>query len=145
MFEIELLDAAKRITGSDSATARRIGTSRQRIGHVRTGTHHMDEWIAGELAEIIGESPLKAVCKLREELASTHKEKTAWQRWANVAIIILGIGVICASGEQSITYALFPAFLPIHYAYLTLGVALAVSVAYLNKQSKECQGWIRFS
>lgn len=117
MLEIELLDRAKAVTGSDYATAKQLSTSKQRISNIRHGLHGMDEWIAGRLAEMVGEDPLNTICTLREQKASTHREKSDWKRWAGAAVLVLVTGVICAIDAGSITYAGIAPLAYVHNVY----------------------------
>lgn len=54
MNDIELLDAAKEITRSDSETARRIGSTQQVLCGVRNGRRELSAAQAAQIAELIG-------------------------------------------------------------------------------------------
>lgn len=105
MLEIELLDRAKKITGSDYKTAQRLGTSPQRLSNIRAGRRHMDEWIAGRIAELEGKKPWEAICALRAEQAKNWGEMKDWKRWAGAAVVMLSTALFCASGFDSVSYA----------------------------------------
>ena len=108
MNQSELLDAAKAVTGSDYATAKAIGISKQRISKTRKeGTILRDE-ILGQLGELIGKEPWETICEVRLAHAPTFAERKIWRRWAGAAAVImaiLGSGVIAL---PSTSYAAQP-------------------------------------
>lgn len=52
--DIELLDAAKALTGSDSETGRKLGINQGNISGIRNGRRELSAAQAGEIAEMIG-------------------------------------------------------------------------------------------
>lgn len=53
--DLELLDSAYELTGSDSETARRVGMHQGNISDVRNGRRELSAAQAGQIAELIGQ------------------------------------------------------------------------------------------
>lgn len=105
MNQLELLDAAKEVTGSDYETANRIGASRQRLSNARTLGKKLDLWAIGAIAEIAGINPKEAIFKIAAEREGQTKKGRDWRRWAGAAAIALMLSPICAISLPSTTYA----------------------------------------
>lgn len=119
MNQLSLLEAAKAITGSDYRTAKMIGCSRQRLSNARTGTHQLDVYVIGALAEIAGLDPLQTISEIEAERARTYKEKKDWRRWSGAAIAVLAATLFCANTYDSVSYARDGVTETIHYAHNT--------------------------
>lgn len=83
---VDWLDNAKRITGSDYATAKQIGVTRQSISKMRAGGHIPSNKICERLAEIIGVNPLEIIASC--EVAKDPSEAERWKRWLGAAAIL---------------------------------------------------------
>lgn len=121
MWQLDLLDRARQITGSDYKTAQAICVSKQRIAHIRSGRNRMPPYIAGKLAELIGDDPMIYASKAHADLALNKQEEKDWKKWAGAAVLTMIIGTFCANGYDSAAYAFFmPLFSisNIHYAYI---------------------------
>jgi plasmid maintenance system antidote protein VapI len=120
MNEIELLDRAKEKMGSDYAVAKALKVSQQRINNVRRGANKLGPWMAGRLAELIGEDGPTAVFMAMAENARNPQEKKDWLRWGRIAGVIMTTGVISANTVVSSSYADEPSGQAIHYAQSTI-------------------------
>lgn len=80
----DYLDDAKRITGSDYETAKRLGVRRQAISKQRARNTLSNE-LCVSLAEILGVDPMKIIAA-----SSAQKNPIFWQRWV-AAICILTV------------------------------------------------------
>ena len=105
MNQIELLDAAKAVTGSDYKTAKTVGVSKQRISNARLRGDVLRDEILGQIGELIGKEPWDAICEVRLAHAHTFAERKIWRRWSGAAAIIMMTLAICATALPSTTYA----------------------------------------
>ena len=88
---IELLDEAKKISGSDYKTAEKLGVRRQYLSDARKGKGFSVEKCR-ELAEIIQKSPLEIIAAA--EVAKHPEREKSWSKWvagiAITSVLILG-------------------------------------------------------
>lgn len=115
MDQLELIDAAKAITGSDYATAKAIGVSRQTISQGRNGLHRLDLRTIGALAELCGMQPLRTIAAVAAGREGQSKKGRDWRRWAGAAAVCLGVWVSAFISFPSVTYAASPSASDIHY------------------------------
>lgn len=83
---IDWLDAAKAVTGSDYATAKALGISRQHVSHFRSGRQLPSVKVCGKMAELVGVSPLEIIasCEVQKDPA----EEKRWAKWLGAAAIL---------------------------------------------------------
>lgn len=79
------LDLAKEKSGSDYATAKEIGITRQALSKVRN-QRTMHNNTALKLAEFLGVNPLEIIASMESE---RHPEvERNWQKWVAASLII---------------------------------------------------------
>jgi hypothetical protein len=77
---IELLDRAKDVTGSDSATARAIDLPIPHIFNIRAGTRRLSSGQAGVLAELCGLPWAWVVANIELEKETRPAIREFWQK-----------------------------------------------------------------
>ena len=80
------IDEAKTVTGSDYATAKRLGTSRQNVSHYRAGRQLPSVKVCERLAEILNINPLEIIASC--EIQKDPNEARRWQKWLGAAAIL---------------------------------------------------------
>lgn len=73
-------DKAAGGTGSDYATAKRLGVATQMVSKWRSGRDQMSDAMAIRAAELLGVEPLRLIGDIRMERARDEREKKFWQR-----------------------------------------------------------------
>ena len=126
MDQLELIDLAKQITGSDYATAKRLGIARQSISHGRNGVHKLDLSTIGALAEICGKDPLKTIAAVAAQREGQTKKGRNWRRWSGAAVLIMGIATICAFDFQSMAYVASLPFVPLYIMTSLAAIGIVV-------------------
>lgn len=76
--DMELLDKAKAITGSDSETARRIGMKQGQICDVRNGRRDLTPYQAAKISEMVGQAWYEVALPQMAKKAKTYKERQFW-------------------------------------------------------------------
>lgn len=100
---IDYIDRAKEKSGSDYATAKALGVTRQAISLARTG-RGMTPTNCVRLAEYLEVDPLEVIAA--SEVTKNPENKAVWQRWAVTAALILGILVLDINvGNQALAMA----------------------------------------
>ena len=115
MDQETLLDAAKDVSGSDYATAKRVGVTRQGISNARRFGTKLDLSTIGALAELCGKDPLRTIAAVAADREGQSKKGRNWRRWAGAAALFLGIGVGANVAAPSTTYASRMTSTDIHY------------------------------
>ena len=114
MDQLELLDTAKAVTGSDYATSKRIGVSRQSLSCARSEIRQLELATIGALAEVCGKDPLRTIAAVAATREGQTKKGRNWRRWSGAAALIMGIATICAFDFQSIAYVASLPFVPLY-------------------------------
>ena len=74
-----LITKAKNELGmSQNQLAHHLGVTQSRISHINTGREPMPEYMAHELAELLGLNPLETLGRLRAEYAENDKVRNTW-------------------------------------------------------------------
>jgi hypothetical protein len=74
----QTLDAAREITGSDSATAHRIGVSKQLLSNIRHGRRPMPPYVAVKLARILKRQPIPDLLHALYQVAKSDRNREHW-------------------------------------------------------------------
>jgi len=98
---IELLDEAKKVTGSDYKTAERLEVRRQYLSDARKGKGFSVEKCR-ELAEIIKISPLDIIAAA--EVAKHPERQKNWSKWV-ASFAILSVLIMGSTSYKSKAYA----------------------------------------
>jgi hypothetical protein len=98
---VELLDALKRrlsIT-SDYALAKEMGWSVSRLSNYTRGVSHLDTFGALQVADKLGESPLKIIAIVEAERTKRPEQRKRWQELAKASMFataLIGSGIFAA-------------------------------------------------
>ena len=84
MDQETLLDTAKAVTGSDYATAKAVGVTRQGVSNARRFGTKLDLSTIGALAELCGLDPLKTIAAVAADREGQSKKGRNWRRWAGL-------------------------------------------------------------
>lgn len=108
MSLINLLDAAKAVTGSDNATASAIGCGRSFISNIRAGRANMPARKAAQLAELVGADWQTGVLAALEAQASNDEERGFWSRLikqSGKGLTVLAMAVVIGFSTPKTAYA----------------------------------------
>ena len=114
MDQLELLNAAREKTGSDYATAKAVGVTRQGISNARLSGARLDLSTIGALAELCEKDPLRTIAAVAAEREGQTKKGRNWRRWSGAAVLIMGIAMMCAFDVQSMAYVASLPFVPLY-------------------------------
>ena len=139
MDQLELLNAARDKTGSDYATAKAIGVTRQGISHARNYGTRLDLSTIGALAELCEKDPLRTIAAVAAMREGKTKKGRAWRRWSGAAVLIMGIATICAFDFKSMAYVASLPFVPL---YIMRSIAAIGIVVVLQRiMTTNAWGW----
>lgn len=136
---VDWLDDAKRITGSDYATAKKLGTSRQMVSKMRSGATIPSNKTCERLAEIINVSPLEIIASC--EVEKDPNEAGRWQKWLGAAAILSCV-VMADSLFNSMAYA--EPLTGLEYTLCEVMVYAVGAVLVYNLALKLSQGYRTF-
>ena len=88
----ELLDDAKTVTGSDYATAKRMGVTRAAISGYRNGRSRPDAYAVFKLAEVLNLNERDVFIALNVEGEKNEDKRRFWEKLGGVAASFL-VGV----------------------------------------------------
>ena len=100
MDDLDLLNAARKLTGSDSETARRVGMRQQHICHVRNGRRELSAAQAAQIAELCGKNWIDEAL---HRLAKKEKSAKARRYWLGKLPQLRGIAATVVMGGLSAT------------------------------------------
>lgn len=83
---IDYLDEAKKVTGSDYATAKKMGVERGTISNYRCGRSSPDEYGVFQLAEILGMEERDLFIALEAQKEKNPTKRHFWEKLAGASM-----------------------------------------------------------